>query len=211
MVRRSVRRRRLVRARQPGRARHGEIALARTGRHARHLDAHVERVDHVIEDPLPFYRTLVDAGVARLFETIPAERHAYAEPGFQAAAARGAAIGVKQYLAAVASREALAQRLNFFVGNEWDLLLTPVTTGAAPAADPHADNYAAGAAISPFTYPFNLSQQPAASIPVGLTSAGLPVGLQIVGPRHRDDRVFRAARAFERQSPFATLTKPRPA
>ena len=58
-------------------------------------------------------------------------------------------------------------------------------------------------AWSPYTYPFNLTQQPAASVPCGLTRAGLPAGLQIVGPRYADALVLRAARAFESARPFA--------
>jgi aspartyl-tRNA(Asn)/glutamyl-tRNA(Gln) amidotransferase subunit A len=50
---------------------------------------------------------------------------------------------------------------------------------------------------TPFSFPFNLTQQPAASIPCGLTQAGLPVGLHIVGPKYADALVLRAARAFE--------------
>ncbi|WP_081636200.1 amidase [Pandoraea sp. SD6-2] len=171
------------------------------------LGARVQRADPDIGDPLTFLRVLVDAGVARLFESIPAERHALAETGFRAAAERGMGITAVQYLAAVQTREHLAQRLTAFVGNEWDLLITPTTTTVAPVADPAAEGYATGAAISPFTYPFNLSQQPAASVPIGLSAHGLPIGLQIVGPRHRDDLVLRAARAFERISPFPVLSR----
>ena len=54
---------------------------------------------------------------------------------------------------------------------------------------------------SPFSYPFNMTRQPACSIPCGLTSAGLPIGLQIVGPLYAEDRVLRAARAFEQTQP----------
>ncbi len=54
---------------------------------------------------------------------------------------------------------------------------------------------------SPFSYPFNMTRQPAASLCCGLTSAGLPIGLQIVGPLYCDDRVLRAARAFEETQP----------
>ena len=50
---------------------------------------------------------------------------------------------------------------------------------------------------SPFSYPFNLTTQPAASVPCGLTHAGLPIGLQIVGPIGADALVLRASRAFE--------------
>jgi aspartyl-tRNA(Asn)/glutamyl-tRNA(Gln) amidotransferase subunit A len=54
---------------------------------------------------------------------------------------------------------------------------------------------------SPFSYPFNMTRQPAASIPCGLTRAGLPIGLHIVGPLYAEDRVLRAARAFEQTRP----------
>jgi aspartyl-tRNA(Asn)/glutamyl-tRNA(Gln) amidotransferase subunit A len=64
-------------------------------------------------------------------------------------------------------------------------------------------------AWSPYTYPFNLTQQPAASVPCGFTSDGLPIGLQIVGPARQDHLVLRAARAFESAHPFATLDAPR--
>ncbi len=50
---------------------------------------------------------------------------------------------------------------------------------------------------TPFSYPFNLTQQPACTVPCGLTSDGLPIGLQIVGPMFGDALVLRAARAFE--------------
>ena len=56
---------------------------------------------------------------------------------------------------------------------------------------------------TPFSYPFNLSQQPACSIPCGLTRAGLPIGLQLVGPMFGDALVLRAARAFESLMPIA--------
>ncbi|HAE47125.1 MAG TPA: amidase, partial [Tistrella mobilis] len=55
---------------------------------------------------------------------------------------------------------------------------------------------------TPFTYPFNLTGQPAASIPCGFDRDGLPVGLQIVGPVGADALVLRVARAFERVRPI---------
>lgn len=60
-------------------------------------------------------------------------------------------------------------------------------------------------AWTPFSYPFNLTQQPAISIPCGLTTAGLPVGMQIVGPAFGDALVLRAARAYETVQP---ITRP---
>ena len=58
------------------------------------------------------------------------------------------------------------------------------------------------AAAGALTIPFNMSGHPAATVRAGLSRAGLPIGLQIVGPRHRDDLVLRAARAFERERPW---------
>ena len=55
-----------------------------------------------------------------------------------------------------------------------------------------------------FTYPFNMTQQPAVSVPAGFTSQGLPVGLQIVGPRHSDDLVLAVARLVEELRPWPT-------
>jgi len=92
----------------------------------------------------------------------------------------------------------------------YDLLLTP--TIACPPfpvglADPPA---IAGRAVEPyawipFTYPFNLTGQPAASVPCGFTRDGLPIGLQIVGRRYADATVLRASAAFERARPWAAL------
>ncbi|MFH1135050.1 MAG: amidase family protein [Pseudomonadota bacterium] len=91
--------------------------------------------------------------------------------------------------------------------DRFDLLLTPTmpTTAFAAQGPPPAEIDGRpipllGAVA--FTYPFNLSGHPAASVRAGLTSQGLPVGLQIVGPRHRDDLVLQASRAFEQARPW---------
>ena len=59
------------------------------------------------------------------------------------------------------------------------------------------------ASVASFTIPFNLSWHPAATVRAGFSKAGLPVGLQIVAPRHRDDLVLQAAHAFEQARPWA--------
>ena len=87
---------------------------------------------------------------------------------------------------------------------KYDLLLTPtlpITAFAKGRDVPDGWPSPDWTSWTPYTYPFNLTQQPAASVPCGLTGAGLPVGLQIVGPRHADALVLRAARAYERARP----------
>ncbi len=88
-----------------------------------------------------------------------------------------------------------------------DLLLTPTVPYDPPLArGPFPDEVEGReqppAGVASFTIPFNLSWHPAASVRAGFSRAGLPVGLQIVGPRHRDDLVLRAALAFERERPW---------
>ena len=58
---------------------------------------------------------------------------------------------------------------------------------------------------SPYTYPFNLTQQPAASVPGGLAGNGLPIGVQIVGPPRGERTVLRAARVLEQAMPMPRL------
>ncbi len=91
--------------------------------------------------------------------------------------------------------------------DQYDLLLTPTMPTDAFAAEGPPPSEIDGKPIDllgavALTYPFNLTGHPAASIPAGFSDAGLPVGLQIVGPRHRDDLVLQAARAYERMRPW---------
>ncbi len=91
---------------------------------------------------------------------------------------------------------------------KYDLLLTPTIACAPFRCGIDNPTEVAGRAVSPygwipFTFPFNLTGQPAASVPAGFTKDGLPVGLQIVGRRFDDVGVLRAAAAFERAQPWA--------
>jgi aspartyl-tRNA(Asn)/glutamyl-tRNA(Gln) amidotransferase subunit A len=90
----------------------------------------------------------------------------------------------------------------------FDLLLTPTVPYDPPPAKGPLLTEVEGrrqpeANVGSFTMPFNLSWHPAATVRAGFSRVGLPVGLQIVGPRHRDDLVLQAARAFEQAHPWA--------
>ena len=93
--------------------------------------------------------------------------------------------------------------------DRYDLLLTPtLPTEAFAAAGPLPREIEGEPAnVIAYTYPFNFTGHPAASVPAGLTDAGLPCGLQIVAPRHRDDLVLRASRAYEQARPFPPLPR----
>jgi len=92
----------------------------------------------------------------------------------------------------------------------YDLLLTPSLAVAAFEAgtfSPRETDDPKWITWSPFTYPFNMTKQPASSVPCGFTADGLPVGLQIVGPMFTDHLVLRASHAYQRRFP---LTDKRP-
>ena len=104
-------------------------------------------------------------------------------------------------------RDALWECVQQFF-TRYDLLLTPTmpTTAFAAGVPPPivvAGRPSMGFGYTPFTFPFNLTGQPAITVPCGIAADGLPVGLQIVGRRYADRTVLRAAAAFEAAQPWA--------
>jgi len=182
-----------------------EIAAAvdEAARQFETLGAVVEEVGAIFPSPREALFTLWAAGAAKLLDGYPADKRALVDPGLVATAAEGERISAVDYLGAELVRTALGQQMAAF-HQKYDLLLTPMIPIPAlpvgqdlndPATERHWIDW------SPFSYPFNMTRQPAASIPCGLTRAGLPIGLQILGPLYADARVLRAARAFERTQP----------
>ena len=90
--------------------------------------------------------------------------------------------------------------------DEYDVIVTPTVPYDPPPARGPFPSETEGrpqitASVASFTIPFNLSWNPGISVRAGMSRAGFPVGLQIVGPLHREDVLFAAARAFERERP----------
>lgn len=143
-------------------------------------------------------------GAANAIRALGPEERKLMDPGLVAIAEAGARLPLMDYLAAVRERETMGQRMNLF-HQDWDLLVTPAMPIAAFEAGRETP---AGSANerwvdwTPFTYPFNLTRQPAAVVPCGFTAAGLPVALQIVGPLYGDAAVLQAAHAFELARPI---------
>jgi aspartyl-tRNA(Asn)/glutamyl-tRNA(Gln) amidotransferase subunit A len=138
-------------------------------------------------------------GCALLLESIPRADHHLVDPGLVRMAEAGQRISAIELRAAQLGREQLATRLNLLY-ETIDLLVTPavpVLPFALGSESPAQGGFASWLGWTPFTYPFNLTQQPAASIPCGLTPASLPAGLQIVGKRFADALVLNAAHALE--------------
>lgn len=181
--------------------------VARAAEHLAELGAQVAQVDPGFADPREMFDTLWSAGAAKLVSDLGSPPDDVFDPGFAALAAAGRSRSLPDYLAAVAAREQLGIAMNRF-HVDWDLLITPTLPIPAFRAGhevPEGWEGRGWPSWTPFTYPFNLTQQPAATVPCGFTGDGLPIGLQIVGPRYRDGLVLRAAYAYEQAHPQPTL------
>ncbi|MER8158236.1 amidase [Streptomyces sp. NPDC094472] len=162
------------------------------------LGAVVEEVDPGFEDPVEAFHTLWFSGAARVVQPLGAEDWELLDPGLREICAQGASYSALDYLAAVDVRMALGHAMGRF-HSAYDLLVTPtlpITAFEAGVEVPKGSEHTRWTGWTPFTYPFNLTQQPAASVPCGLSGAGLPIGVQLVGARHADALVLRAAHAL---------------
>jgi aspartyl-tRNA(Asn)/glutamyl-tRNA(Gln) amidotransferase subunit A len=162
------------------------------------LGAYVTEADPDLTDPVDAFHTLWFSGAARVTQSLGPRQRELLDPGLREICDRGARYSALDYLAAVDVRMELGRRMGRF-HDSYDLLVTPtlpITAFEAGAEVPKGSGHRRWTGWTPFTYPFNMTQQPAASVPVGTDGDGLPVGLQLVAARHRDDLVLRAAHAL---------------
>lgn len=177
------------------------------------LGCHVEVVSPGWEDPEEAFTTLVSAQFWAAWSERLADAEDQMDPTLVRFLRRGEHVSARQYLHA---RE--------WVGRFWlevqgflarfDLLLTPTVAVPPFPVDGRPPREVAGRPVSvlgwmPFTFPFNLTGQPAASVPAGFTDHGRPVGLQIVGRRHADRTVLAASAAYEAAAGWADRRPPR--
>jgi Asp-tRNA(Asn)/Glu-tRNA(Gln) amidotransferase A subunit family amidase len=177
------------------------------------LGCHVEVVNPAWENPEEIFSTIVSAQFyAAWADSLPA-REAEMDPGLVRFIRRGGSVSARDYLTAMTKAAAYWQEVHTFL-ERFDLLLMPTAAVAPfPLEGGRVPREIAGQSVSvlgwmPFTYPFNLTGQPAVSVPAGWTEDGLPVGLQIVGRRHADRTVLAAAAAFEAAMPWRERRPP---
>jgi len=163
------------------------------------LGAQVEQCDPGFTDPIDISVGLWFSVVHQLWAAMSPAQQLLTDPDFQAQAEQGAKYSFADIHRLQLRRAELGSMMRQFM-QRYDVIVTP--TVAIPAFEARA----AGAVRfdvqqflgwTPFSYPFNLTQQPAITVPCGLTSHGLPVGLQIVGPMFHDALVLRVAHAYE--------------
>ncbi|UKA61791.1 amidase [Arthrobacter sp. FW306-04-A] len=163
------------------------------------LGAEVEEIDLGWSDPVDAYHVLWFSGAAKVVEGYGRGACDRIDPLLAAALERHSGFTAGDFLDATAVRMKLGREMGL-LHERYELLVTP--TLPIPAFEAGSDVPAGSSSEdwtswTPYTYPFNLTQQPAISIPCGFTAEGLPVGLQLVGPRHQDARVLSAAAAYQ--------------
>src|SRR5262249_31119938 len=181
------------------------------------LGCHVEVVNPGWENPEEIFATMIAAQFyAAWSDRLPdAERDM--DPSLVRFIRRGGAVTARDYLRSIARVEEYWREAQTFL-ERFDVLLMPTVAALPFAAGAHPPREIAGQDVSvlgwmPFTYPFNLTRQPAAdhparAAPPGWTPGGLPAGRPTAGRRHPDPPVLAASAAFEAAPPWRD---PRPA
>ncbi|TLW91975.1 amidase [Saccharomonospora piscinae] len=166
----------------------------------------VEDANPGFADPAEAFGVLWATGAAKWLDSFPAGSEERVDPGLRQVWERGRTYSAGDYLDAMAARAALGIHMGEF-HTRHDVLITP-TVAVPPFEVGHEVPPDSGLGGWPewarFSYPFNMTQQPAITVPAGFTGAGLPVGLQIVGPRHSDDLVLAVAKLVEEINPWPT-------
>ena len=160
----------------------------------------VEQSDPGITDCVDAFHVLWFTGAAKVLEIHGPEALDRIDPALaRSVREHGLEATASDYLDAMAVRMAMGVRMGAF-HETYDVLLTPTMPIAAFATGQEApDEWPSDLWTSwtPYTYPFNMTQQPALSVPCGFTADRRPIGLQIVGARHDDAQVLRVGHAYQ--------------
>ncbi|MDF2114451.1 amidase [Roseiarcaceae bacterium H3SJ34-1] len=180
---------------------HPEVAdlVDRAARRFEELGSHVEVVDTPLPDARDAFNVYFQTGIAHSLRRLTPEAVARLDPGLAAVLIESKAVSRETFLEAYDFQIRISREARRF-HQDYDVLITPtvaVPPFAAGRLSPPGYDQANWLEWSPFTYPFNLSGQPAMSLNCGYTRAGLPVGLQLVGPMYGEAVLLRASRSFE--------------
>ena len=170
------------------------------------LGAHVEQIDPGFADPGPCFRVLWWSGVRALVSKLSGEKRMLLDPGLADVYQQSLSITPEDYFDAARERGNLGSQMRQFM-EKYDTLITPtlpIPAFEAGKLSPVADGLGKWVNWTPFSYPFNLTQQPAASVPCGFTKAGLPAGLHVIGKMFDDRTVLQISETYERATDWRT-------
>ena len=175
------------------------------------FDVSVKTVSPDWDDPIRIFETLWVAGRGVAYGKQANGAANGFGPGFANLVKQSSRFDLEDYLDAVRARAVYAADIHRFFETV-DILLTPTIPILPFDAELEApDGMGSNSDIlpwtgwTPFTYPFNITGNPAASIPAGVSRTGLPVGLQVIGPRHADASVLAFCRDLEERAGFFVM------
>ena len=168
---------------------------------------HVETIPLDWTDPYDTWSVFFFGSAAASLEKKLATQGDLLDPGLRRVVDAGLKLRGVDFANALAARHELWEKVRR-VYDRFDLLLCPTLPVPPFAVGQDDADPINGKVLGPlqwtqFTYPFNLTGQPVASVPAGWTKSGLPVGLQIIGNRHADLLVLQASRAWEQFQPWS--------
>ncbi len=166
----------------------------------------IEAADAALPDTRAIFGRVWGVALARLVAGVPAEKRGLLDPGLLDVAAREGGMTAIDFLDAEAMRIAAAHAMAR-LHQTYDLVLCPTVPAGPSLADAPTENptEALWTQWAPWTFTFNLTRQPAITVPMGLGADGLPRSVQLAAALYRDDLVLRAARALELAQPFAAI------
>lgn len=158
----------------------------------RQLGHQIDEVDHVMDDPEDLWNAEFYAGVGTRLRTIIEDDPDKLDPAVLKVLKIAISQEMKEYYAKVFERYAFREKMRVFF-DRYDLLISPTLPSAAIDVEQNAPEFLSNRSIVSwvfYTYAFNLTGQPAASMPVGFTQNHLPVGMQVVGRSNDEDTIF---------------------
>jgi aspartyl-tRNA(Asn)/glutamyl-tRNA(Gln) amidotransferase subunit A len=181
----------------------GIAAVERAAELLQEAGAEVEEADPGLPDTREIFGRVWGVALARLVASYPEDQRRLLDAGLLEVAAWEKGMTAIQFMDAEAMRIAAAHAMAR-LHQRYDLVLCPTVPAGPPLADAPTENPVESlwTKWAPWTFAFNLTRQPAITVPMGLGASGLPRSVQIAAALYRDDLVLRAARAIELAEPF---------
>ena len=181
----------------------GVAAVERAAQLLADAGAYVEHAEADLPDTSLVFGRVWGAALARLVAGTPSQFVGLLDQGIREVADTVGGMTAIEFMDAEATRAAAAHAMAR-LHQRYDLVLCPTVPAGPPLADdPTVDPVRAlWTAWAPWTFAFNLTRQPAITVPLGLRADGLPNSVQLAAAQFRDDLVLRAARVLELAEPF---------
>ncbi|SDN05735.1 amidase [Vreelandella arcis] len=176
------------------------------------LGAEIVEIDPGFSSPLDIFRKIWFTASLYQWQQLDQSQREQLDPGMATNARKAEAWSALDLFRALSERALLTRQLEHF-NQQYHLIMTPAVSVLPFEVNqevPPGSGMRDWEEWAPFSYPFNLSQQPAASVPCGFTDNGLPVGFQLAGGKYDDVRVLRACHAFMEAHPPRFPTEPNP-